>query len=461
MRNQKFRLAARTLGAAALGFVLAGADSGAGGGASPAGEAQQTPSVEARQTDDGALVCPGETVRLPLNAKASLDAYFQYEPFLYYELANPKLARVTSQGVVVPLAKGSTQVEVTASGPDRPAAVCSFRLQVVDPVKFKPAFAPKTESRQTKVNGRQVYVNTIVLPKGMPAGLGLGKDALGSAEAMKAIVTRNQASYAINGTYFAAYNGEVPMPYGTLVKDGELLFNTGSAGTMIAFSADGTARLEEAAPSIDGGLDGLYDVERRWKASYVNRRSGSGTTIYTPEYGTRIGTDKGVMIVVSAGKVAKVTKNENVKIPRDGFVIVNQRESLSALNNTFKIGRKAHYRVTYSNSEGRLSGWNDVVTAVHAWPKLIEGGKVVEKDGSDAKRAARSAIGLTKDGKVVMATTGSATHGEVAQLLRAKGAVEAMGLDGGASAGLYSQGVQLFTPGRSLSNVLLFGPNLR
>ncbi|WP_372633242.1 phosphodiester glycosidase family protein [Cohnella sp.] len=448
--GKKFRFLIKAAGAGVLGLSLIGADAGT-----------DRSSVTQEEQQAGQLACPRETVKLPMNARKSLDALFQYEPYVYYELANPKLARVTSQGIAVPLAKGVTQVEVTASGYEREAASCSFRLQIVDPVKFKPDIAPKTESGQTKLNGRKVYVNTIVLPKGMPTGLGLGKDALGNAEAMKAIVTRHQASYAINGTYFAAYNDEVPLPYGTLVKDGELLFNTGSSGTIIGFGADGTVQLEEAMPSIVGGFDGLYDAAHRWTASYVNRRAGSGTTIYTPDYGARIGTDKGVMIVVSGGRVVKVAAGENAKIPRDGYVIVNQRESLAELKTTFKVGRKVHYRVTYSNAKGRLVEWNDVVTAVQAWPKLIEGGKVVEKDGADAKRAARSGIGVTKDGRVVLVTTGSATHGEVAELLRAKGAVEAMALDGGASAGIYSQGVQLFTPGRNLSNVLLFGPNLR
>ncbi len=452
--GKRLHFLAKTAGVVLIGFSLMGADAGTDR------PAASSASQEEQTAEDG-LVCPRETVKLPMNAKTSLDALFQYEPYLYYEFANPKLARVTSQGIAIPLAKGTTQVEVTASGYEREAASCSFRLQIVDPVKFKSASAPKTESGQTKLNGRKAYVNTIVLPQGMPAGLGLGKDALGNAEAMKAIVTRRQASYAINGTYFAAYNDEVPLPYGTLVKDGELLFNTGSVGTIVSFAADGTARLDEASPSIAGGFDGLYDSQRRWSASYVNRRAGSGTTIYTPDYGTRIGTDKGVMIVVSGGKVIRVAKGENAKIPRDGYVIVNQRESLAELKEMFKVGRKVHYRVTYSNAEGRLVRWNDVVTAVQAWPKLIEGGKVVEKDGADAKRAARSGIGITKDGRVVMVTTGAATHGEVAELLRAKGAVDAMGLDGGASAGIYSQGVQLFTPGRNLSNVLLFGPDLR
>jgi len=440
----------KAMGAGVLGLSLMGADAGTGASL----------TLEEGLKDAGALVCPPETVKVPLNGKASLDAFFQYEPYLYYELANPKLARVTSQGIAVPQAKGTTKVEVTVSGNDREASSCSFRLQIVDPVKFKPATAPQTESRQIKVNGRKLYVNTIVLPKGMPAGLGLGKDTLGNAEAMKAIVTRHQASYAINGTYFAAYNDEIPFPYGTLVKDGELVFNTGSSGAMIAIAADGTARLERAMPIIEGGLDGLYDSGHRWKASYVNRQSGSGTTIYTPDFGATIGTDKGIMIIVSGGKVVKVTGNENVKIPRDGYVIVSQRDRLADLKETFSIGRKVHYRVTYTNSEGRLAHWNDVVAAVNAWPMLIEDGKVV-KDGLDEKRAARSGIGITKDGRVVMITTGSATHGEVAELLRAKGAVAAMGLDGGASAGIYSQGVQLFTPGRNLSNVLLFGPDLR
>jgi exopolysaccharide biosynthesis protein len=301
-------------------------------------------------------------------------------------------------------------------------------------------------------------VNTVVLPPGLPTDIGFGKDKIGFTEPMKAIVERHGASYAINGTYFSAYGGE-PVPYGTLIKDGELVYG-GTGGTLIGFETDGRARMEEIRATIEGGTDGLYDSKHRWKASWVNR-TGGATTIYTPHRGARIGTSEGVMIVVSGGKVTKVTEKENVKIPQDGFVIVKLRTNLKAEQERFPVGRKVHYRVLYANGKGRVADWSEVVTGVHAWPRLIQDGKLAVKDEKNAERAARSGIGITKDGGVVLATVGRATFGEIAQVLRAKGAVQGMSLDGGASAGIYSQGVMHFTPGRELSHTLMFGANLR
>jgi len=406
----------------------------------------------------GGLSCPADIVNLPLNRTAGLDAFFGYPQYIYYEVEDGKIARATSQGLFVPSAKGTTRVNVTVTGEDGTAAGCSFRLRVVDPSAYRFASSPVVESGKLRIGGRSVYANTVVLPKGMPADIGFGKDAVGFVEPMKKIVERNRAAVAINGTYFSAYGGE-PVPYGTLVKDGEVAYS-GSAGTMLGIGSDGTARLAEVSVHAEGGTDGLYDAEHRWPISAINRVAGN-TMVFTPVKGTRIGLDQGVMIVVSGGKVKKVVENENAVIPRDGFVVVKLRTTLKEQKTKYPVGKKLHYRVTYWSDGERAKEWNDVATAVSSWPLLISGGKTLVKDEKDAQRAARSAVGLTKDGRVVLATIGQVTFGEIAQVLLSKGAVEAMSLDGGASAGIYARGVQLFTPGREISQTLMFGGDLR
>lgn len=68
---------------------------------------------------------------------------------------------------------------------------------------------------------------------------------------------------------------------------------------------------------------------------------------------------------------------------------------------------------------------------------------------------ARSAVGLTRDGKLLLVTTDSVKMSELAAVMLSLGAVEAMNLDGGASSGLWYDGAYVTKPGRAISNALL------
>ncbi|MNH46993.1 hypothetical protein D3C79_1100270 [compost metagenome] len=61
----------------------------------------------------------------------------------------------------------------------------------------------------------------------------------------------------------------------------------------------------------------------------------------------------------------------------------------------------------------------------------------------------------------MLATIGSATMQQWADIMVNLGAVQGMNLDGGASSGLYANGKSITQPGRLLSNALLFGPQLK
>ncbi|MCJ8014061.1 phosphodiester glycosidase family protein [Paenibacillus sp. KQZ6P-2] len=100
---------------------------------------------------------------------------------------------------------------------------------------------------------------------------------------------------------------------------------------------------------------------------------------------------------------------------------------------------------------------------LQAGPRLIVDGKVslnVKQEGfKDPKiltgGGARSALGITKDHKLILLTTGGATIPQLAEIMREAGAYQAMNLDGGASSGLYYNGKYLTTPGRKISNAIV------
>ncbi|NQX47330.1 phosphodiester glycosidase family protein [Paenibacillus tritici] len=101
--------------------------------------------------------------------------------------------------------------------------------------------------------------------------------------------------------------------------------------------------------------------------------------------------------------------------------------------------------------------------AIQAGPRLLVNGKValnVLAEGfKDPKiltgGGSRSALGLTRDHKLILLTSGGATIPQLAEIMKQAGAYQAMNLDGGASSGLYYNGKYLTTPGRLISNALV------
>lgn len=101
--------------------------------------------------------------------------------------------------------------------------------------------------------------------------------------------------------------------------------------------------------------------------------------------------------------------------------------------------------------------------ALQAGPRLLVNGKVslnvVAEGFKDPKiltgGGARSALGITRDHKLILMTTGGATIPQLAEMMKQAGAYQAMNLDGGASSGLYYNGKYLTTPGRQISNAII------
>lgn len=102
--------------------------------------------------------------------------------------------------------------------------------------------------------------------------------------------------------------------------------------------------------------------------------------------------------------------------------------------------------------------------AVGCGPRLVADGAVSYDPAGEgfsspkilSSAGARSAVGVTRDRTLLLVTCGGATVRQLAEIMKALGAWDAMNLDGGASSGLWAQGRLLTRPGRPISNALVF-----
>lgn len=292
----------------------------------------------------------------------------------------------------------------------------------------------------------------------------LANNRVGSTQSLYDMAQYHGASVAINGTFFSAYGG-YPNPYNTIIKDGKVI-HYGDVGTVFGFTSDGSVKMEKLRISIAGATDGLYKWPNNWYAygfNHMPKKDGSSAYIFTPEWGLKLGFDYGTNIVVENGKVVNIVKNQDIDIPSNGYVI-NLYGSEEYLSKVFSVGKSVEYKIEFNDDKGNSVDWSDVVTAVGAGPTLVKDGEIsVDPAGEGFTEAkiltlsyARSAIGATEQGDILLVTVPGATIEKLAQVMKSLGAYNAMNLDGGASSGLYLNGSYLTKPGRNLSNSLIF-----
>lgn len=128
------------------------------------------------------------------------------------------------------------------------------------------------------------------------------------------------------------------------------------------------------------------------------------------------------------------------------------------------LGIRANRHITFMPSRhSSLYRWSDYDDVLVAGPTLISGGRVTVvpkaegfRSGVHFSKRTRAAVGLTSANKLLMAaTTGPVYLSQFAQALKALKCVEAAGLDGGSSTGLYWNGKLIRNPSRGMTNCLL------
>ncbi len=229
---------------------------------------------------------------------------------------------------------------------------------------------------------------------------------------------------------------------------------------------------------------------------YINTNpiDSSGVYLYTPEKGTSFVAPVGHAITVQNKIITKVELNtKTVNIPKDGYVIYYGKDVAKDdyITDRFSTGKSVDF---YNEATLKMDTDNIIKNAVadnqaailtkvgtnlavatngidlnvvedmiSAGPFLVNNGIVItdylSQGFKEAKiltgGAQRSALGLTKDNKLILVTGSNLTMNQLANIMKNLNCDKAMNLDGGASSGLYAKGKMITTPGRKLNTVLM------
>ncbi|MCX5750064.1 MAG: phosphodiester glycosidase family protein [Candidatus Saganbacteria bacterium] len=293
------------------------------------------------------------------------------------------------------------------------------------------------------------------------------------------MVKQSGAIAGVNGTFFAPGG----MPLGMLMIDKEIITLPPYERTALAITSDHKAYIDTFLSATYFSLKdkSIYEITR------INEPRGtSDSVLFTPRYGSRTKTKPGGFeIVVQKGEIVAINL-KNSLIPSDGYVISVSGAPLENLGEKAKIGDPIKLSLTlipfsYSSKE-------DILHLVGGGPRLLKGGQIyvskfMERFKKDIAqgRAARTAVGVTKDEKILLVTIDGKVRAkgkkflsqeedesigltleELSELLLSLGATDAMNLDGGGSSAMAVNGKLISSPvdgvERRVSNSILVLP---
>lgn len=277
------------------------------------------------------------------------------------------------------------------------------------------------------------------------------------------IVGGSGAAAAINGNFFESYN-EIKDPIGHVMSRGTFLY--GNSGlTSLGITADNQMRWGRPAVFVRVKVSG---AAQEWSAYNVNtlEQLVDGSVLYNSARGSSVpATCAGAVMTVENGTVTgyrAVAAGESIAIPQTGFALFmgtdfTTTHYFSAPVVGSQVTLEPYLRV--EDPEGfRLEGVTQMVTGA---PRLVRGGAIetyLDPGFTEARFTTavtpRTAVGTTKDGKLLLVNVSSASLQQLRELMLQLGCVEAVNLDGGASTGMYYRGQYLATPGRALTTTL-------
>jgi len=329
------------------------------------------------------------------------------------------------------------------------------------------------------VGSKKITANVVKVFVGNPhvdLTMAYGQNKIGLTESLASMANRNNAIAAINGTFFRAYETTNPKePSGNLIIDGRIehLCFRDKPATTFGFTWDNKVDIGSISMMLSGKYLQVQNPEYAWLHSWyvgtINRSmtywNNNSINIYTSKRGptTRAGV-AGTNVIVQDSKIVGVVEGSNFTIPKDGYVVWIGGSEKRYLDR-FTVGDKITYEDLYFVQQGNADIWKQGVIegGLSAGPRLVTNGIITVNPEAEnytipkitQYSTPRSAIGITKDGKLLLVTVPSAAIKELAVVMQKLGAYNAMNVDGGASSGLYYKGQMITTPGRDLSNALI------
>lgn len=285
------------------------------------------------------------------------------------------------------------------------------------------------------------------------------------------------AAAAVNANFISGY-GPVKDPVGNLMINGKLVY--GQSGiTNIGFTKNRDIIFANVYTFATGSADGKKENIAKgpgkfefnhWACYEINTlsQSQSNTILYTPERGDKVDiTSDGYVAVVRNGIVKSnelMLKGTSVNIPKDGYVVYigkSEGDKWKA-NLSLAVGRKVDYEYTIRSTNNEAFKWEDMDYVIAGGPDLVLDGEIQPPTTNPiftgpkftTLSAYRTAIGVTKDGMLLLVSVPNVKISELKEIVKGLGAWNAVNFDGGASTGMYYDGRVITKPGRELGTVL-------
>lgn len=273
------------------------------------------------------------------------------------------------------------------------------------------------------INPNAGFVLQPVLSNGLVTGL----------DSVSAMTRSAKAVAAVNGSYFGL-SGEI---IGLMKVNGTLISTPEIPRTALGVLPDNTLLMDQAA------YHGYVELPNGSQVAIdgINReRDEDELIVYNGYYNVSTGTNGfGVEYIINDGKITTLSSS-NTPLSANTIVLSAHGKAMKALS-SLKTGDAVTIKHTLGDD------WDKTVHAIGAGPMLVHNNSVylttkLEEFGSDVAggRAPRTAVGITKEGHVLLVVVDgrqTASVGmtllELALFMQELGAFDAMNLDGGGS----------------------------
>lgn len=338
--------------------------------------------------------------------------------------------------------------------------------------------APTTWTNQ--IGGSTARLVSVPMGPGRTGEISLANNSVVESTSVSTLINQknNQANThvvaAINGGFFNSYTarpwsfpGKCPTVMDGVVTNHKLI-HTGRSATL-GFTADGKAMVDWVELNTEVRFGNGFTVSANYGVNTYNSEPWAimllnehlTLPVNIPASST--------MVMIRNGVVSSIEKGYAIsKIPAGLDIVVFNSEA-DELYHSFgqfpEVGMTAKLVLTAKGTY-RDGAWASVETALTGGPVLVKNGQNVVDDqrnssfyGDSKQRPdtvlARSFVGVTPSGSLVMGTVPSASFRQIANWMVANGIQEGIAMDGGGSCMLYAEGAGYLSSGRDLATALV------
>lgn len=259
---------------------------------------------------------------------------------------------------------------------------------------------------------------------------------------VSSMVRDTEALAGVNGAFFGI-DGE---PLGVLMINGELISYSINDRTALIIDRNNRCLIDNVSLSGESSIEGVTI-----QLSGINKKRESGEAIvFTPRFGSQTDEDSpGFELSVSGDEVRDI-RRAHAWIPNEGYVLSLDASYYDVLGSKVKVGTRIRTALKLIPLSGIPN--LEIKHVIGGGPRLLKSGQVYISRNSEQfksdiakSRAARTAVGINKEGNLVFATvdkclpaagragSAGATLEELALIMKDLGCVDAMNLDGGSS----------------------------